>query len=65
MFQNLHRMLHSGRMLQIACGACGHAAAWPSEEALRKLGPDATPMEVRRRLICGRCGAVDQVRVRI
>jgi hypothetical protein len=58
MFQNLRRMLRGGRGLQLTCGACGHAAVWTPDEAIRRLGGEATPSDVRRRLVCSRCGAV-------
>jgi hypothetical protein len=57
MFQNLHRVLGGGRSLQLQCGACGHRTVWTPQEAFRRAGAEATPMDLRRRLICGRCGA--------
>lgn len=57
MFQNLQRMLRAGRSLELTCGACGHAASWTPEEAFRRAGAEVTPMDLRRRLICNRCGA--------
>jgi len=56
MFQNLQRMLRGGRCLQLTC-ACGHAVSWTPEQAFQRAGAEATPMDLRRRLICSRCGA--------
>jgi hypothetical protein len=64
MFQNLHRMLRGGRTLDLTCGACGHSVRWGPGIAFQRLGPDATPFEVRRKLVCSRCGAAE-VLVRI
>jgi hypothetical protein len=57
MFQNLQRMLRGGRSLQLTCCACGHAASWTPEEAFRRAGAEATPMDLRRRLTCSQCGS--------
>jgi hypothetical protein len=58
MFQNLHRMMVNGGTLNIACEAeaCGHTASLTREEAFRRLGPDSTPADVRRKLFCSVCG---------
>jgi hypothetical protein len=63
MFQNLERSLRQGQTLKLECEACGHSAAWPQREAIAKLGPDAAPYEIRRKVRCGRCG--DGARVRV
>ena len=57
MFQNLNRSLHQGQTLKVACAACPHQARWSREQAVSRLGPDAIPADVRRRLTCGVCGA--------
>ncbi|CAN7660123.1 hypothetical protein LJR225_005250 [Phenylobacterium sp. LjRoot225] len=59
MFQTLQRVMSPADTLKMECGRCGHAAEWPQATALRRIGPDATPAEVRRRLRCGKCGAGD------
>ena len=56
MFQNLHRSLAQGRTLKLACEACPHRADWTRAEAIARLGPDAIPVDIRRRLACGVCG---------
>lgn len=61
MFQNLHRSLARGATLKIACAGCGRTAAWSQGEAFRRLGPDATPADVRRRLVCRACGGPARV----
>ena len=57
MFQNLHRMLTPGATLKIACEACRRQAVWTKEQAFDRLGPDAIPADIRRRLSCTVCGA--------
>lgn len=56
MFQNLGRMMREAQTLKIRCEACNHGAVWTQAEAFRWLGSDATPPEVRARLVCHRCG---------
>jgi len=56
MFQTLHRTM-SHRPLRLTCQDCGHEAAWNRSEAMRRCGPDATPMDLRHRLRCGACGS--------
>jgi hypothetical protein len=63
MFQNLSRMMAGGAALKIKCEACGRQTTWRSDEAFRRLGPDATPYEIRRRLVCIGCGATGWVQV--
>jgi DNA-directed RNA polymerase subunit RPC12/RpoP len=63
MFQNLHRMMASGEVLKIACEDCGHRATWTRDDAFRRLGPDATPTDIHRRLVCEGCGAARRARV--
>jgi hypothetical protein len=60
MFQNLRRMM-GGTTLRITCERCAHTATWTQEWAFRWLGPDATPMDVRRRLVCRMCGGQAEV----
>lgn len=58
MFQNLRRVMTSGAStLTIQCQACDHLAVWTRQDAFAKLGGDASPYEVRRRLYCGACGS--------
>lgn len=63
MFQNLHRMMTGAATLKIECEACGHQATWSSSQAFRRLGPDAIPVDIRRRLKCGACDRVGQSKV--
>ncbi len=63
MFQTLHRMMANATTLKIACEGCGHRANWTCAEAFQRLGSDATPFEIRRRLTCGGCGQPDRARV--
>lgn len=63
MFQTLHRMMGGSETLKMACEECGHEAAWTSAQAKERLGPDATPMDVRHRLVCSSCGVGGRVRV--
>ena len=55
MFQNLRRMMPGSETLKIRCEVCDHAAEWTSEEAFRWLGPDASPFEIRQKLVCRLC----------
>lgn len=57
MFQNLNRSMAQGDTLKIECEPCERRATWTKAEACRRLGPDATPYDVRRRLACAACGA--------
>jgi hypothetical protein len=61
MFQNLARMMGGAETLKMRCERCDHAVTWTRDEAFRWLGPDATPMEVRRRLVCRLCRGPAQV----
>jgi hypothetical protein len=63
MFQNLRRMMPGKGTLKIECEPCGHQVTWSQDQAFRRLGPDATPSEIRRRLVCGECGAPHRARV--
>ncbi len=63
MFQNLHRMMLGKATLKIRCEACQHCASWSREEALRRLGPDASPFDIRRKLVCAACGAPGRANV--
>ena len=63
MFQNLSRMLARAATLKIACEACGHEANWTAAQAYQRLGPDAIPFDIRRRLICQSCGCKGRSRV--
>ena len=62
MFQTLHRTMSPGDTLKIAC-PCGHGVCWPYPQAVARCGPDATPMDIRRRCRCEACGAEGRVRV--
>lgn len=63
MFQNLHRMLSGAATLKMACGGCGREATWTARQALDRLGGDATPADLRRRLVCSGCGKSGGARV--
>jgi DNA-directed RNA polymerase subunit RPC12/RpoP len=63
MFQNLRRMMPERSTLKIECEPCGHQATWSQDQAFRRLGPDATPFEIRRRLRCDECGVRGRSRV--
>lgn len=63
MFQTLGRvMLSPVDTLKIECVACQHRAAWSQAEAFERLGPGATPYDVRARLRCSACGVARRVR---
>ncbi len=62
MFQNLHRTMGREDTLKIRCEACDHQTAWSYAEAVRRCGPDATPMDIRRRSKCKACGVAGRVR---
>jgi len=63
MFQNLHRTMKSGDQLKIRCEPCGHLVTWSLAEAKAHCGPDATPIDIRRRAKCRQCGAEGRVTV--
>ena len=63
MFQNLHRSLAPSQTLNFECAGCGRLGAWTRAEAVAKLGPDATPADIRRRLVCNLCGATGRAMV--
>lgn len=63
MFQNLHRTMKPADRLKIQCEGCDHLASLTRAEAAARCGSDATPMDIRRRAHCGRCGAAGQARV--
>lgn len=54
MFQTLQRVMGPSDALQAAC-RCGHRKTWPWREAFAVFGPDATPVDVRRRVRCAPC----------
>jgi hypothetical protein len=63
MFQTLHRSLGAAQALKIECEACAHRVTLPAAAAKRLCGPDATPMDIRRRARCKACGADGRARV--
>jgi hypothetical protein len=63
MFQNLHRSMASDQTLKIQCEACDHRATLAPADARVACGPDATPMDIRRRAKCRACGAEGRARV--
>lgn len=63
MFQNLRRTMKPGDRLKIQCEACDHRATLTQDDAVSRCGPDATPMEIRRRAQCRSCGAGGRARV--
>jgi hypothetical protein len=63
MFQNLHRSMRPSQTLKIQCEACDHLVTLAASEAKRLCGPDATPMDIRRRARCKACRAEGRARV--
>lgn len=63
MFQNLHRSMGASQTLKIQCAACDHLATLSAAEAKQRCGPDATPMDIRRRARCRLCGVEGRVAV--
>ncbi len=63
MFQNLRRMMGPTSTLKIECEACGRRAEWTRGQTFTRLGADAIPSEVRRRLACPGCGRGGTARV--
>jgi hypothetical protein len=63
MFQSLHRSMTPARTLKIQCDACDHRVTLSYREAVDACGPDATPMDIRRRARCTLCRAVGRVLV--
>lgn len=66
MFETLARVMTDSRdTLKIHCHACGHHAEWSRQAAFDRLGPDSAPYDVRRKLICAKCGVRDQASLKI
>lgn len=63
MFQNLHRSMAARQTLKIQCEVCDHLATLRAADAKVRCGPDATPMDIRRRAKCRICGAEGRVKV--
>jgi DNA-directed RNA polymerase subunit RPC12/RpoP len=63
MFQNLHRSMTGAQTLKVQCEVCDHRATLGAAEAKAACGPDATPMDIRRRARCTACGTEGRVRV--
>lgn len=63
MFQNLHRSLGAEQTLKIRCEACDHFATLTATAAKALCGPDAAPMDIRRRAKCRACGTEGRARV--
>jgi hypothetical protein len=63
LFENLHRSLRPDQTLKIRCEACDHLATLTAAQARAGCGPDATPMDIRRRAKCKSCGAEGRARV--
>ncbi len=66
MFQTLARVMTApADTLQIHCLACQHRAIWTRKEAFDRLGPDSSPYEVGKKLVCGQCGARNRASVTV
>ncbi len=61
MFQNINRSLSAGATLKMECVVCHRRVEWTRAEAMKQLGPGATPSDARRRLSCGHCGGKAQI----
>jgi ribosomal protein L37E len=61
MFETLQRVMsNGGDRLKLRCEACGHGAEMTREQSFAAFGPDASPFEIRRRVVCTACGARGQ-----
>jgi len=49
--------------LKIQCDGCRHLGRFTAAEARATFGPDATPMDIRRRATCRVCRAAGRARV--
>ena len=63
MFQTLQRVMEPADTLKIRCERCGHGATWSRQTAFARIGADAMPADVRRRLHCSRCGETRDLKV--
>ncbi len=64
MFETLQRVMSDDAdSLNLRCEACGHGARMSRARSFAAFGADASPFEIRRRLICTACGARGQTRV--
>jgi hypothetical protein len=61
MFETLQRTMQPRDRLKIRCDACGHQVDWSKAEALDRMGSDAAPFDIRRRLVCSLCGGPAQI----
>ncbi len=58
MFETLQRVMSdAGDRLKLRCEACGHGAEMTRERSFATFGPDASPFEIRRRVVCTVCRA--------
>ena len=55
LFQNLNRSLRPHQVLKAQCEDCHRRVTFARPEAVRLFGSDATPMEIRARLVCRAC----------
>lgn len=56
MYENLGRTMKPYQALKIACDDCSHQVTWSYADAIDRLGPHASPSEIRARLVCSLCG---------
>ncbi len=64
MFETLQKVMsNAADTLKLHCEVCGHGADMTRERSFSKFGPDASPLEIRRRVICSGCGARGQTKV--
>lgn len=63
MFQTLHPSFAPSQTLKIECAACGRRSIWTQAQAVGRHSPDATPADVRQRLVCSACGVGGVARV--
>lgn len=61
MFQTLERVMGPRDELWVIC-ACGNQKAWPRSAAFKVFQADASPYDVRSRVICQSCRAAGRPR---
>jgi hypothetical protein len=64
MFEVIGRVMAHGSVLTTTC-QCGHQAVFTRAQAVALFGYHAAPYDLRKALVCSRCGARDNASLSI